>query len=72
MTQTDDVIVNLNEEKMHDLMVKEVTIGCEEYPSVKAGIVGEVGSSWPIDGKRENEKLLMTPGLKVSRKFHRV
>ena len=38
------------EEKLYDLMVKEVTIGCEEYPEVKAGIIGEVASSWPMHG----------------------
>lgn len=35
---------------MYDLILKELTEGCEEYPGVKAGFVGEVGSSWPITG----------------------
>ncbi|KAF3427597.1 hypothetical protein E2986_13417 [Frieseomelitta varia] len=33
---------------MYDVMLKEMTIGCEDYPDVKTGFIGEVGSAWPI------------------------
>ncbi|XP_043288078.1 phosphotriesterase-related protein [Venturia canescens] len=48
LTQNNDVISNCNEEKMRDLMTRELTIGCEDDPSVRAGIIGEVGSGWPM------------------------
>lgn len=35
---------------MYDVILKEMTIGCEESPDVKAGFIGEVGSIWPITG----------------------
>lgn len=40
--------LNLNVEAMCDVMQKEITEGCLDYPEVKCGIIGEVGSSWPI------------------------
>lgn len=39
---------DLLKEDMYDVMLKEMTIGCEEYPDVKTGFIGEVGSTWPI------------------------
>ncbi|XP_012284911.1 phosphotriesterase-related protein [Orussus abietinus] len=48
LTQTRNVL-SLGQEKMFDFMRKEMTEGCIESPDVKAGFVGEVGSSWPID-----------------------
>ncbi|XP_033175888.1 phosphotriesterase-related protein isoform X1 [Bombus impatiens] len=44
-TQTKE---DLLKEDMYDVMLKEMTIGCEEYPDVKTGFIGEVGSTWPI------------------------
>jgi predicted metal-dependent phosphotriesterase family hydrolase len=38
-------------EEMYNLMHKELEIGCVEYPDVKAGFIGEIGSTWPIEGK---------------------
>ncbi|XP_076753085.1 phosphotriesterase-related protein [Xylocopa sonorina] len=38
----------LSKEEMYDVMLKEMTIGCEECPDVKTGFIGEVGSTWPI------------------------
>lgn len=40
--------LNLNVEAMCGVMQKEITEGCLDYPEVKCGIIGEVGSSWPI------------------------
>ncbi|XP_057331134.1 phosphotriesterase-related protein [Microplitis mediator] len=56
-----------NEEQMYDLILKELTEGCEEYPSVKAGFVGEVGSSWPIT---EFEKKAIRATAKVQRQLN--
>ncbi|XP_034937333.1 phosphotriesterase-related protein [Chelonus insularis] len=41
-------VLMMSEEKIYDLVMKELTQGCEEFPEVKAGFIGEVGSSWPI------------------------
>lgn len=46
-TQTNE---NLSKEEMYDVILKEMTIGCEESPDVKAGFIGEIGSTWPITG----------------------
>ncbi|XP_063985853.1 phosphotriesterase-related protein [Diachasmimorpha longicaudata] len=46
-TQTPSTL-KLTEEQMHDVMMKELTEGCADYPEIKAGFIGEVGSSWPI------------------------
>lgn len=35
---------------MYDIMLKEMTVGCEQCPDVKTGFIGEVGSTWPIEG----------------------
>lgn len=32
-------------------MCTELQKGCINYPNIKAGFIGEVGSSWPITGK---------------------
>jgi len=42
-------------EKMHEIMVRELTVGIDEGCSdgqnnVKCGIVGEIGCSWPLEG----------------------
>ncbi|EGI61262.1 PREDICTED: phosphotriesterase-related protein [Acromyrmex echinatior] len=41
--------LNMTKEEMYNLMCKELEEGCVEYPEVKAGFIGEVGSSWPIE-----------------------
>lgn len=35
-------------EKMVNLMTKELTVGCEDTPDIKCGIIGEIGCSWPL------------------------
>lgn len=44
----DKINLEMSEEKMYDLMITELTKGCIDYPTIKAGFIGEVGSSWPI------------------------
>ncbi|XP_076229012.1 phosphotriesterase-related protein [Nomia melanderi] len=39
----------LSKEKMYNVMLKEMTVGCVECPDVKTGFIGEVGSTWPIE-----------------------
>ncbi|XP_078038784.1 phosphotriesterase-related protein [Augochlora pura] len=39
----------LSKEEMYNVMLKEMTTGCEDSPDVKTGFVGEVGSTWPIE-----------------------
>ncbi|KYN37020.1 Phosphotriesterase-related protein [Trachymyrmex septentrionalis] len=41
--------LNMTKEEMYNLMCKELEEGCVEYPEVKAGFIGEVGSNWPIE-----------------------
>lgn len=41
-------VLNYSVEKMHDIMLKELSEGNED--GIRCGIVGEVGSSWPIEG----------------------
>ncbi|XP_025152386.1 phosphotriesterase-related protein [Harpegnathos saltator] len=36
------------EEEMYNVMHTELQKGCIDYPEIKAGFIGEVGSSWPI------------------------
>ncbi|XP_050351754.1 phosphotriesterase-related protein [Nymphalis io] len=35
-------------EDLYDHMLKELTVGCEDYPTVKAGFIGEIASVWPL------------------------
>lgn len=46
---------------MHDIMLKEITDGNSN--GIKCGVVGEVGSSWPIEGINinadESEKIIL-------------
>jgi len=44
--------LDTSKEEMYNLMHKELEIGCVECPDVKAGFIGEVGSTWPIEGKQ--------------------
>ncbi|XP_034183370.1 phosphotriesterase-related protein [Osmia lignaria lignaria] len=41
--------LNLSKEEMYNIMLKEMTVGCEQCPDVKTGFIGEVGSTWPIE-----------------------
>lgn len=43
-------VLNKSVEEMCNDMRNELQNGCLEYESVKCGFIGEVGSSWPIDG----------------------
>ncbi|XP_072947445.1 phosphotriesterase-related protein isoform X2 [Epargyreus clarus] len=45
--QADDTLHSTQEE-MYELMLKEITEGCVDYPDVKAGFLGEIASVWPI------------------------
>lgn len=42
----------MTQEEMYNMMYNELENGCHEYTKVKAGFIGEVGSDWPIKGKR--------------------
>jgi len=39
-----------SEEKLSEMILGDMTLGCLEDASVKCGFIGEVGSSWPITG----------------------
>nr|XP_012225283.1 PREDICTED: phosphotriesterase-related protein-like [Linepithema humile] len=41
--------LGMTKEEMYNLMYKELEEGCTECPEVKAGFIGEVGSTWPIE-----------------------
>lgn len=43
-------LLKYTEEELYNHMVKELTEGCIDYPSVKAGFIGEIASVWPIKG----------------------
>ncbi|XP_034249928.1 phosphotriesterase-related protein [Thrips palmi] len=38
----------MREEELYNSIITEMTVGCIDYPSVKCGFIGEVGSVWPI------------------------
>jgi predicted metal-dependent phosphotriesterase family hydrolase len=42
--------LNISKEEMYNLMYKELEEGCVECLDVKAGFIGEIGSTWPIEG----------------------
>lgn len=42
--------LNMTKEEMYNVMHKELEESCLECPDVKAGFIGEVGSTWPIEG----------------------
>ncbi|XP_015587730.1 phosphotriesterase-related protein isoform X2 [Cephus cinctus] len=48
LTQSKSAL-SASKEEMYDLIMQEMTIGCNGNPEVKAGFIGEVGSAWPID-----------------------
>lgn len=39
-------------EQMAEFMKRELTVGCDDDPDVKCGIIGEIGCSWPLYGKK--------------------
>lgn len=39
---------------MYNLMREELEVSCLECPDVKAGFIGEVGSTWPIEGMQSS------------------
>ncbi|XP_051171856.1 phosphotriesterase-related protein [Leptopilina boulardi] len=48
LTQSEQSLSN-SEEQIMNIIIKEMTEGCEEYMDVKAGFIGEIGSTWPIE-----------------------
>lgn len=51
--QTESTL-NTTKEKMYNLMYRELKESCIDCPKelqVKAGFIGEVGSTWPIEGR---------------------
>ncbi|XP_032689979.1 phosphotriesterase-related protein [Odontomachus brunneus] len=40
--------LKMTKEEMYNVMCTELQKGCIDYPKIKAGFIGEVGSSWPI------------------------
>jgi predicted metal-dependent phosphotriesterase family hydrolase len=49
LTQSNSSLA-LKEEEMYNLIAKELTYCCENCRPIKAGFIGEVGSTWPIEG----------------------
>lgn len=43
--------LRMTKEEMYNVMCTELQKGCIDYSKIKAGFIGEVGSSWPITGK---------------------
>ena len=41
-----------SQETMADFMTKEMMEGCYNAPGVKCGLIGEIGCSWPMHGKK--------------------
>ncbi|XP_011862315.1 PREDICTED: phosphotriesterase-related protein isoform X2 [Vollenhovia emeryi] len=41
--------LSMTKEGIYNLMREELEEGCTEYPDIKAGFIGEVGSTWPIE-----------------------
>ncbi|XP_068618555.1 phosphotriesterase-related protein [Battus philenor] len=40
--------IKRTKEELYNHMLKELTEGCVDYPSVKAGFMGEIASVWPL------------------------
>lgn len=43
--------LQLSIEEMSEIMNTELTKNCSGFETVRCGFIGEVGSSWPIQGK---------------------
>ncbi|KAA0188262.1 hypothetical protein HAZT_HAZT010168 [Hyalella azteca] len=41
-------VLAMSTEQLCEVILKEVTQGCDEDPTIRCGIIGEIGSSWPI------------------------
>ncbi|XP_076040961.1 N-acetyltaurine hydrolase isoform X2 [Oratosquilla oratoria] len=41
-------VLKIPVEKMVEVMVHELEVGCLDAPNIKCGIIGEVGCSWPL------------------------
>lgn len=37
-------------EKLADVMRSEILDGCAEAPDIRCGLIGEIGTSWPLHG----------------------
>lgn len=59
--------LRLSREEMYNVMLKEMTIGCEESPDMRTGFIGEVGSTWPIEDF-ERRAILATGELQAQLK----
>ncbi|XP_073974327.1 phosphotriesterase-related protein [Rhodnius prolixus] len=65
--------INETKEQIYNTMLKDLTNGCVEDISVKAGFIGEVGSCWPIHDfeKRCIEAVgMLQSNLKCAVSFH--
>ncbi len=47
--------LSLTSEAMAAMMTTELTVGCLDDASVKAGIVGEIGCTYPLHGESPSE-----------------
>lgn len=43
--------LNLNQEQIYTVMAQDLNDGCQDYPEIKAGYIGEIGCTWPLHGK---------------------
>lgn len=47
--QADNTLKSSTED-LYNHMLQELTEGCVDYPSVRAGFMGEIASVWPLRG----------------------
>ncbi|XP_014472895.1 PREDICTED: phosphotriesterase-related protein [Dinoponera quadriceps] len=59
--------LKMTEEEMYNMMRTELQEGCIDYPKIKAGFIGEVGSSWPI---ADFEKRAIRATAEVQEQLH--
>ena len=53
---------------MSKSIAQELTIGCEDAPDIKCGIIGEIGCSWPLYGDYYGsfiQTVMINNGLKL-------
>lgn len=53
----------MTREEMYNLMRKELEETCVDCSDVKAGFIGEVGSTWPIEGMQSYVNLNKLPNI---------
>ncbi|KAF2363337.1 Phosphotriesterase [Trinorchestia longiramus] len=41
-------VLEYSTEQLYAVLVDELTVGCKDDPSIRCGIIGEIGCSWPI------------------------